>query len=65
MTVLDGDLDLALGADLKAHRPPGVTHDGAPDDSAHRPVVVLDGKEFKGGLWPPPFGGVLQATGGL
>ena len=28
-----GGLD--LGADLKAHRPPGVEHDGIPDDSAY------------------------------
>ena len=29
------DLDLDFRADLKAHRPPGVEHDGVPDDSAH------------------------------
>ena len=32
------DLDLDLEADLKAHRTPGVEHDGVPDDSAHWPA---------------------------
>ena len=39
---LRGDLDLALGADLKAHRPPGVEHDGAPDDTASRPAMPYE-----------------------
>ena len=39
---LDLDLDLDLGADLKAHRTPGVMHDGAPDDTAYRPAMPYD-----------------------
>ena len=35
-------LDLDLGADLKAHRRPGVMHDGAPEDSAYRPAMPYD-----------------------
>ena len=34
---LDRDLDLDSGADLKAHRPPEVEHDGVLDDSEYRP----------------------------
>ena len=47
-----GDLDLDLGADLKAHRTLGVEHDGVPDDSADRPAMphdTLPGSSM--GLW--------------
>ena len=41
----DLDLDLDLGADLKAHRTPGVVHHDAPDDTesamqAHMGILV-------------------------
>ena len=36
---LDWGLDLDLGADIQAHRPPG-THDGVPDDAAYRPAIT-------------------------
>ena len=37
-----GGLDKDLGANLKAQTPPGVTQDGAPDASAHRPAMPWD-----------------------
>ena len=33
---------LDLRADLKAHRTPGVEHDGVPDDSAYRPAMPYE-----------------------
>ena len=33
-----GGVDLDLGANLKAHKPPGKEHIGVPDDSAYRPA---------------------------
>ena len=41
---LGGDFGfgLDLGANPKAHRPPGVEHDGILDDSANRPAMPYD-----------------------
>ena len=36
------DLDLHLGADLKAHKTPGVTHDGAPNNTTYRPAMPCE-----------------------
>ena len=52
-----GGLDLDLGADLKAHRTPGVTHDRAPDDTAHRPAMPYDAQVLDGPLPLVPSGG--------
>ena len=49
----NSDLDLDFEADRKAHRPPGVGHDGVPDDSAYRPAPL-------GGVPPPPPKGFGQ-----
>ena len=38
----DVDLDVDLGAGLKAHRLSGLTHDGAPADAAYRPAMPYD-----------------------
>ena len=39
------DLDL----DLRAHRTPGVEHDGVPDDSAYRPAIWAGRGEWEQG----------------
>ena len=49
-----GDLDSKLGADLKAHRTPGMEHHGIPDNSAYRPAREGWGR----GGWGA--GGVLE-----
>ena len=36
------DLDLDLGADLKAHRTPGVEHNGVPNNSAYQPAMPCE-----------------------
>ena len=45
-----GDLDLDLGADLKAHRTPGEGHDGVPNDSADRPARGPGGWGLEGSV---------------
>ena len=46
----DGYLDLDLGANCRAHRPPGVERDGVPDDSTYRPAMPCEGGGM-GGKW--------------
>ena len=48
------DLDSDLGADLKAHRTPEVTHDGAPHNTAFRPAMPSDA--HPGPQWAFPTG---------
>ena len=45
------DLDLDLGADLEAHRTPGVEHNGVPDDSADEPAMPYGMRSQ--GPWQP------------
>ena len=47
------DLDLDLGADLKAHRPPGEEHDGVPDDSTYGPAMPYE-MHSQGPRWTLP-----------
>ena len=49
------DLDLDLGADLKAHRPPGEEHNGVPDDPAYQPAEGVG--EIHWGVGRAPFKG--------
>ena len=40
--ILDLDLDVDWGPNLKAHRTPGVEHDGVPSNSAYWPAIPYE-----------------------
>ena len=48
-----GFLELDLEANLKAHRPPGVEHDGVPDDYAYWPAMPCE-MHYRGPQWTLP-----------